>query len=153
MIVQSKLKSRFQEYSKVPTSSGLSDKEIAGKKLQDNSIYDVKVTSVDGLLSDYYNPTNKAVNLSPDIFDGCNVSAAALAPMNAVIQTTRNSLFHAYASFKAGTYCAGKHHSFSMGYNIRPGNVWLWRRQYYYLTYRHYSFCDFNAFFDYYLTG
>ena len=79
IIVQSRLKSRFEEYNKVPTSSGLSGKEIAEKMLRDNGIYDVKVISVDGFLSDHYNPANKTVNLSPDVFNGSNVSAAAVA--------------------------------------------------------------------------
>jgi uncharacterized protein len=79
MVVQSKLKSRFREYSKVPTSSGLSGKEIAEKMLRDNGIYDVKVTSSEGFLSDHYNPVNKTVNLSPDVFNGRHISAAAVA--------------------------------------------------------------------------
>jgi uncharacterized protein len=79
MIVQYRLKSKFAEYSKVPTSSGLSGKEIAEKMLRDNGIYDVKVISVDGFLSDHYNPMNKTVNLSPDVYAGSNVSAAAVA--------------------------------------------------------------------------
>jgi Zn-dependent membrane protease YugP len=77
--VQSKLKSRFKEYSQVPTSSGLSGREIAEKMLRDNGIYDVQVISVDGFLSDHYNPVNKTVNLSPDVYNGRNVSAAAVA--------------------------------------------------------------------------
>ncbi|MGE5109165.1 MAG: zinc metallopeptidase, partial [Sphingobacteriales bacterium] len=79
MVIQSRLKSRFEEYSKVPTSSGLSGKEIAEKMLRDNGIYDVKIISVDGFLADHYNPANKTVNLSPDVFNGRNVSAAAVA--------------------------------------------------------------------------
>ncbi|MGB4845998.1 MAG: zinc metallopeptidase [Ferruginibacter sp.] len=79
MAVQYQLKSKFSEYSKVPTSSGLSGKEIAEKMLRDNSIYDVKVISVDGFLSDHYNPVNKTVNLSPDVYAGKTVSAAAVA--------------------------------------------------------------------------
>jgi len=79
MLVQYRLKSKFAEYSKVPTSSGMSGKEIAEKMLRDNGIYNVKVTSVDGFLSDHYNPLNKTVNLSPDVYAGSNVSAAAVA--------------------------------------------------------------------------
>ncbi|MBI2730459.1 MAG: zinc metallopeptidase [Sphingobacteriales bacterium] len=79
MVVQGRLKSRFAEYSKVPTSSGLSGKEVAEKMLRDNGIYDVKITSVDGVLSDHYNPVNKTVNLSLDVYNGRNVSAAAVA--------------------------------------------------------------------------
>ena len=79
MLVQYRLKSKFTEYSKVNTSSGLSGKEIAEKMLRDNGIYDVKVISVDGFLSDHYNPLNKTVNLSPDVYSGATVSAAAVA--------------------------------------------------------------------------
>ena len=79
MLVQYRLKSKFAEYSKVPTSSGLGGKEVAEKMLRDNGIYDVQVISVDGFLSDHYNPLNKIVNLSADVYAGTNVSAAAVA--------------------------------------------------------------------------
>lgn len=79
MLVQFRLKSKFTEYGKVPVSSGLSGKEVAEKMLKDNGIYDVQVVSVDGFLSDHYNPLNKTVNLSPDVYAGINVSAAAVA--------------------------------------------------------------------------
>lgn len=79
MVVQARLKSRFAAYAKVPTSSGLSGKEIAEKMLADNGIHDVKVISVKGFLSDHYNPSNKTVNLSQDVYEGRNVSAAAVA--------------------------------------------------------------------------
>lgn len=79
MLVQYRLKSKFTEYSLVPTSSGLSGKQIAEKMLQDNGIYDVQVISVPGFLSDHYNPVNKTVNLSPDVYEGKTVSAAAVA--------------------------------------------------------------------------
>lgn len=79
MAVQYRLKSKFAEYGKVPTSSGLSGKEVAEKMLKENGIYDVQVVSVDGFLSDHYNPVNKTVNLSPEVYAGTNVSAAAVA--------------------------------------------------------------------------
>jgi uncharacterized protein len=79
MLVQYKLKSKFKEYSQVPTSSGMSGKEIAEKMLKDSGIYDVQVISADGFLSDHYNPLNKTVNLSADVFSGITVSAAAVA--------------------------------------------------------------------------
>lgn len=79
MAVQFRLKSKFKEYSQVPTSSGMSGKEVAEKMLKDNGIYDVQVVSVDGFLSDHYNPLNKTVNLSPDVYTGRTVSAAAVA--------------------------------------------------------------------------
>ena len=79
MAVQFRLKSKFSEYSKVPTASGLSGFEIAEKMLQDNGINDVKVTSVEGTLTDHYNPLNKTVNLSREVYEGRNVAAAAVA--------------------------------------------------------------------------
>lgn len=78
-LVSSILKSKFSKYSKVPLSSGLSGREIAEKMLRENGIYDVNVISVDGFLSDHYNPVNKTVNLSPDVYNGTSVSAAAVA--------------------------------------------------------------------------
>ncbi|MEO7048535.1 MAG: zinc metallopeptidase [Ferruginibacter sp.] len=79
MAVQWQLKSKFAQYSKVPTGSDLSGAEIAKKMLNDNGIYDVEITSVPGALSDHYNPTNKTVNLSADVYEGRNVAAAAVA--------------------------------------------------------------------------
>lgn len=79
MLVQVRLKSKFSEYSKIPTSSGLSGKEIAEKMLHDNGIHDVSVVSVQGFLSDHYDPAKKTVNLSPDVYNGKNISAAAVA--------------------------------------------------------------------------
>jgi uncharacterized protein len=79
MAVQYRLKSKFSKYSKVPTSSGLSGKEIAERMLQQNGIYDVKVISVPGSLTDHYDPTKKTVNLSEDVYEGRNVAAAAVA--------------------------------------------------------------------------
>lgn len=79
MFIQARLKNRFAEYSKVPTSSGLSGKEVAEKMLHDSGIYDVKVLSVPGFLSDHYDPSKKTVNLSPDVYEGRNISAAAVA--------------------------------------------------------------------------
>ncbi len=79
MAVQSRLKSKFAKYTLVPTSSGLSGAEIAKKMLRDNGIYDVDVVSVPGSLSDHYNPVNKTVNLSPEVYEGRNVAAAAVA--------------------------------------------------------------------------
>lgn len=79
MAVQYRLKSKFEQYSKVPTSSGMSGAEVAKKMLRDNAIYDVEVISVPGSLTDHYNPASKTVNLSSDVYEGRNVSAAAVA--------------------------------------------------------------------------
>ncbi|MEQ9187948.1 MAG: zinc metallopeptidase [Cryomorphaceae bacterium] len=77
--VSNRLKKKFREYSEVPTTSGLSGAEIAEKMLRDNSIHDVKVLSVEGELTDHYNPKSKTINLSRAVFHGRNVAAAAVA--------------------------------------------------------------------------
>ncbi|MBO9618052.1 MAG: zinc metallopeptidase [Niabella sp.] len=79
MLVSLILKGKFSRYSKVQLSSGLSGKEVAEKMLRENGIYDVQVTSVDGFLSDHYDPEKKTVNLSPDVYEGSSVAAAAVA--------------------------------------------------------------------------
>jgi Zn-dependent membrane protease YugP len=78
-IVSSRLKSKVKKYSQIPTVSGLSGKEIAEKMLADNGIADVKVVSVPGKLTDHYNPMDKTINLSPDVYQGRHVTAAAIA--------------------------------------------------------------------------
>jgi Zn-dependent membrane protease YugP len=79
MLVQWRLKSKITEYSKIPLRNGMTGRDVAEKMLNDNGIYDVKVISVPGFLSDHYNPLNKTVNLSPDIYNGNSVAAAAIA--------------------------------------------------------------------------
>ena len=78
-IVNSKLKGKFKKYSQIPTNSGMSGKEIAEKMLADNNISNVKVISVPGKLTDHYNPMDRTINLSPDVYQGRHVSAAAVA--------------------------------------------------------------------------
>ena len=78
-LVSAILKSKFTRYNKIPLANGMSGQEIAEKMLNENGIYDVKVTSVEGFLSDHYNPATKTVNLSPDVYNGRSVSAAAVA--------------------------------------------------------------------------
>lgn len=79
MMVSNQLKRKFQEYSEVPLSEGLSGKEVAERMLHENGIYDVQVISTPGFLSDHYNPADKTVNLSPDVYSGRSISAAAVA--------------------------------------------------------------------------
>lgn len=79
MIVSMILKSRFAAFSKIPLASRLTGKEVAEKMLRENGIYDVKVISVDGFLSDHYNPMNKTINLSPEVYGNYSVAAAAVA--------------------------------------------------------------------------
>ena len=78
-LVQWKLKSKFKQYSKLTLRNGLSGKEIAEKMLHDNGIFDVKVISVAGRLTDHYNPLNKTVNLSEAVYLERNAAAAAVA--------------------------------------------------------------------------
>lgn len=79
MLVSMKLKGKFNTYSKVLLQSRYSGKEVAEKMLRDYGINDVKVLSSQGFLSDHYNPANKTVNLSPDVFDGRSIASAAVA--------------------------------------------------------------------------
>lgn len=78
-IVQQNLNSKFKKFSKVTLSSGMTGREVAEKMLQDHGIYNVTVTSTPGHLTDHYNPTNNTVNLSPEVYNGNSVAAAAVA--------------------------------------------------------------------------
>lgn len=78
-LVSQRLKSKFNHYSKIQLRNGLSGREIAEKMLSDNGIFDVKVISTPGKLTDHYNPLNKTVNLSESVYNLRNASAAAVA--------------------------------------------------------------------------
>jgi Zn-dependent membrane protease YugP len=78
-LVSRRMKSVFTEYSQVPILSGMTGKSVAEKMLRDNGIYDVKVISVEGALTDHYNPAEKTVNLSQDVYEGKSISSAAVA--------------------------------------------------------------------------
>ncbi|MGB4292005.1 MAG: zinc metallopeptidase [Bacteroidales bacterium] len=78
-MVSATLKSKFRTYSKIPVDGGLTGKEIAEKMLRDSGIYDVRIESVPGQLSDHYNPANKTINLSPDVYNSRSIAAAAVA--------------------------------------------------------------------------
>ncbi|MCW0486103.1 zinc metallopeptidase [Riemerella anatipestifer] len=78
-LVSARLKSKFNHYSKVILSNGLSGKEVAEKMLRDNGIHDVQVVSIPGQLTDHYNPMNKTVNLSEAVYMQRNAAAAAVA--------------------------------------------------------------------------
>jgi Zn-dependent membrane protease YugP len=78
-IIQAMLQSRFNKYSQVPTSNGMTGADIARKMLRDNGITDVEVTSVRGTLTDHYNPQTKTVNLSEAVYGQRNIAAAAVA--------------------------------------------------------------------------
>ncbi|MGC4233913.1 MAG: zinc metallopeptidase [Niabella sp.] len=79
MLVSMVLKSKFKKYAQIPLRKGLTGREIAQKMLHENGIYDVQVISTPGFLSDHYDPTKKTVNLSPDVYEGRSISAAAVA--------------------------------------------------------------------------
>ena len=74
-----RLRSKFNEYSQIGLSNGLSGKDIAERMLQENNIFDVRVLSVEGMLTDHYNPQDKTVNLSADVYYGQSVASAAVA--------------------------------------------------------------------------
>lgn len=79
-LVQSRFKSKFKKYSEVPLASGLSGAEVALKMLNESGITDVEVLLAnEGQLSDHYNPSNKTVNLSQEVYYGRSVAAAAVA--------------------------------------------------------------------------
>ncbi|MFK5890954.1 MAG: zinc metallopeptidase [Flavobacteriaceae bacterium] len=78
-LVQYRLKQKFKKYSKILLQNNLSGKEVAEKMLADNNIYDVKVISTSGRLTDHYDPRNKTVNLSSDVYNGRSIASAAVA--------------------------------------------------------------------------
>ncbi len=78
-IVQAVLSSKFKTYSKIPNDAGMTGADVARKMLADNGITDVTVTSVEGRLTDHYNPEDKTVNLSADVYSGNSIAAAAVA--------------------------------------------------------------------------
>ena len=77
--VQARLKNRFKKYSESYLSSGLSGSEVARRMLNFYGLDSVQIISVPGQLTDHYNPANKTVNLSPEVYEGRNISAAAVA--------------------------------------------------------------------------
>jgi len=79
MAVSARLKSVFNKYSEVGLRSGLTGAQVAQRMLQESGIHDVTIESVPGKLTDHYNPLNKTVNLSPEVFSGRSISAAAVA--------------------------------------------------------------------------
>lgn len=79
MIVSGRLKSKFAQYSQIRLRNGLTGAEIAQRMLHDNGIYDVRITQVEGQLTDHYNPLDKTVNLSYDVYTGASAASAAVA--------------------------------------------------------------------------
>jgi Zn-dependent membrane protease YugP len=79
MIVQARLNSVFNKYSRVMFSGGLTGRDVAEKMLRDHGIMDVKVVSTRGHLTDHYNPATRTVNLSEGVYSSCSIAAAAVA--------------------------------------------------------------------------
>jgi Zn-dependent membrane protease YugP len=78
-LVSYNLRKKFEKYSLIPIPSGMTGKDVAEKMLRDNGIYDVKVISTPGRLTDHYNPLDKTVNLSESVYRSNSVAAAAVA--------------------------------------------------------------------------
>ncbi len=78
-LVSARLKSKFKQYSEVAFRGNMTGADVAAKMLADNGITDVKIISVEGQLTDHYNPLEKTVNLSPEVYSGRSVAAAAVA--------------------------------------------------------------------------
>lgn len=78
-LISQRLKNRFEKYSKIPTANGMTGKDVVEKMLRDNGITGVKIGSVEGQLTDHYNPVNKTINLSHDVYYGNSIAAAAVA--------------------------------------------------------------------------
>ena len=79
LIASKSVESKFKKYSKIAMNYGLTGREVAEQMLKDNDIHDVTVQEVNGTLSDHYNPLNKTLNLSRDVYRGTSVAAAAVA--------------------------------------------------------------------------
>ncbi len=78
-IVSARMKSKFKKFSKVPIANGMTGRDVAEKMLRDNNILGVKVQSVQGFLTDHYNPVDRTINLSSEVYNGNSVAAAAVA--------------------------------------------------------------------------
>ncbi|WP_320017742.1 zinc metallopeptidase [Labilibaculum manganireducens] len=78
-LVSSQLKARFKRYSQIPTANGMTGREVVEQMLRDHGVRGVRIGSVDGQLSDHYNPENKTINLSKDVYHGRSIAAAAVA--------------------------------------------------------------------------
>jgi uncharacterized protein len=78
-IVSMTLKSKFAKYSKIPIDNGMSGRDVAERMLRDNGITGVRIESVPGQLTDHYNPADRTINLSPEVYNGRSISSAAVA--------------------------------------------------------------------------
>ena len=105
-LVQMQLKRKFTKYSQTPISSGMSGAEIASRMLRDNNIQDVKVISVEGRLTDHYNPLDRTVNLSHDVFYGRNAAAAAVAAHDTRLNQSLQTQCSVVVQTNAGRRCS-----------------------------------------------
>lgn len=79
LLVSRRLKSKFEQYSQIRLRNGMTGAEVAQRMLHDNGIYDVRIIQVEGQLTDHYDPMNKTVNLSYDVYTGSSAASAAVA--------------------------------------------------------------------------
>ena len=100
MLVSNKLKSKFKEYSRIQLRNGMSGAEIAEKMLTDNGIFDVKVISTPGRLTDHYNPKDKTVNLSESVYNQRNAAAAAVAA-HEVGHAVQHAIAYSYLTMRS----------------------------------------------------
>ncbi len=77
--VSATLQQRFKKYAKIPLRNGMTGRDVAEKMLHEHNIYDVQIISTRGKLTDHYNPLNKTINLSEEVYAGNSVAAAAIA--------------------------------------------------------------------------
>lgn len=91
-LISHQLKSRFEKYSKIPTSNGMTGRDVVEKMLRDNGVTGVRIGTVEGQLTDHYNPANKTINLSKDVYYSNSIAAAAVAA-----HETGHALQHAKA--------------------------------------------------------
>jgi len=94
------LKSKFKKYSKILIDNGMSGREVAERMLRDNGIYDVKVVSIPGHLTDHYNPADKTINLSQEVYNGRHISAAAVAA-HEIGHAVQHSKAYAWLGFRS----------------------------------------------------
>ena len=99
-IVSWVLKSKFKKYSKILVDNGMSGKDVAERMLRDHGITDVRVVSVQGHLTDHYNPTDRTINLSQDVYNGRHISAAAVAA-HEIGHAVQHSQAYAWLGFRS----------------------------------------------------
>jgi Zn-dependent membrane protease YugP len=78
-IAQLNVNRKFKKFSELPLANGMTGRDVAERMLQAHGIHDVKITCIEGRLTDHYNPTDNTVNLSREVYSSCSVAAAAVA--------------------------------------------------------------------------